>query len=255
MHRSSRWCVGSSRIIQSSTTTSVTRRANQKRRGDPAILSRAPQRELSLHVEYTCTVFYWQYNGIWMDMIYVYHCNCSSDSLLWSNFVSNKETKRLISCFIFRLVCAHLHVCVCIAIVMLSDLYRHKFYYHVGTVIQTCYSFFYSIISFCSVSILEYTTDLKQTKLFSACSWWTGEWSECSRSCNGGLRTREVLCKRRISVTEEKVLDDSACSPPRPSLTEPCSNHSCPPEWLALDWSEVGRRQRSPIMHVFHMRS
>lgn len=74
------------------------------------------------------------------------------------------------------------------------------------------------------------------------CSWWTGEWSECSRSCNGGLRTRQVLCKRRISVTEEKVLDDSACSRLRPSLTEPCNNHSCPPEWMALDWSEVGRR-------------
>ncbi|XP_038138331.1 A disintegrin and metalloproteinase with thrombospondin motifs 10 isoform X4 [Cyprinodon tularosa] len=69
-------------------------------------------------------------------------------------------------------------------------------------------------------------------------NWWTGEWSECSRSCNGGLRTREVLCKRRISVMEEKVLDDSACSSPRPSFTEPCSNHSCPPEWMALDWSE-----------------
>ncbi|KAM9384737.1 A disintegrin and metalloproteinase with thrombospondin motifs 10 [Pholidichthys leucotaenia] len=69
-------------------------------------------------------------------------------------------------------------------------------------------------------------------------NWWTGEWSECSRSCNGGLRTREVLCKRRISSTEEKILDDSACTPPRPSFTEPCSNHSCPPEWLALDWSE-----------------
>lgn len=84
--------------------------------------------------------------------------------------------------------------------------------------------------------------------LFSASSWWTGEWSECSRSCNGGLRTREVLCKRRISATEEKVLDDSACTPTRPSLTEPCSNHSCPPEWLALDWSEVG--SKSSIMHV-----
>ncbi|XP_040039835.2 A disintegrin and metalloproteinase with thrombospondin motifs 10 isoform X1 [Gasterosteus aculeatus] len=69
-------------------------------------------------------------------------------------------------------------------------------------------------------------------------SWWTGEWSDCSRSCNSGLQTREVLCKRRISVTEEKVLDDSACTSPRPSLTEPCSNQSCPPEWLALDWSE-----------------
>jgi len=78
-------------------------------------------------------------------------------------------------------------------------------------------------------------------RIFAASSWWTGEWSECSRSCNGGLRTREVLCKRRISVTEEKVLDDSACILPRPSLTEPCNNHSCPPEWLALDWSEVDR--------------
>uniref|UniRef100_A0A3Q3KHW4 ADAM metallopeptidase with thrombospondin type 1 motif, 10 n=1 Tax=Monopterus albus TaxID=43700 RepID=A0A3Q3KHW4_MONAL len=69
-------------------------------------------------------------------------------------------------------------------------------------------------------------------------NWWTGDWSECSRSCNSGLQTRQVLCKRRISVTEEKVLDDSACTAPRPSLTEPCHNHSCPPEWLALDWSE-----------------
>ncbi|KAI9517496.1 A disintegrin and metalloproteinase with thrombospondin motifs 6 [Dissostichus eleginoides] len=69
-------------------------------------------------------------------------------------------------------------------------------------------------------------------------SWWTGDWTECSRSCNSGLRTREVFCKRRLSVTEEKVLDDSACATPRPPLTEPCSNHSCPPEWLALDWSE-----------------
>lgn len=76
-------------------------------------------------------------------------------------------------------------------------------------------------------------------RFISASSWWSGEWSECSRSCNGGLRTREVLCKRRISVVEEKVLDDSACTAPCPSFTEPCSNHSCPPEWLALDWSEV----------------
>lgn len=48
---------------------------------------------------------------------------------------------------------------------------------------------------------------------------------------------------------EEKVLDDSACSSPRPSFTEPCSNHSCPPEWMALDWSEV---QTIFLMHALH---
>uniref|UniRef100_A0A8C2A9T7 ADAM metallopeptidase with thrombospondin type 1 motif, 10 n=1 Tax=Cyprinus carpio TaxID=7962 RepID=A0A8C2A9T7_CYPCA len=68
--------------------------------------------------------------------------------------------------------------------------------------------------------------------------WWTGDWSDCSRSCNGGVWTREVLCKRKISATEEKVLDDAACTAQRPSITEPCKNHTCPPEWHALDWSE-----------------
>ena len=70
-------------------------------------------------------------------------------------------------------------------------------------------------------------------------SWWSGGWSECSRSCSGGLRTRQVLCKRKISSAEDKVHDDAACSGPRPDLTQPCSSHSCPPEWTALDWSEV----------------
>lgn len=69
--------------------------------------------------------------------------------------------------------------------------------------------------------------------------WGTGEWSECSRSCNGGVHTREVLCERKLSATEQKVLDDSFCGTPRPSMTEPCHNHTCPPEWHALDWSEV----------------
>ncbi|XP_027020729.1 A disintegrin and metalloproteinase with thrombospondin motifs 10 isoform X1 [Tachysurus fulvidraco] len=81
-------------------------------------------------------------------------------------------------------------------------------------------------------------------------TWWVSEWSECSRSCSGGVRTREVLCKRKISSTEEKVQDDSSCVQPRPPVTEPCNNHTCPPEWHALDWSECtpscgpGYRQR-----------
>ncbi|XP_041086125.1 A disintegrin and metalloproteinase with thrombospondin motifs 10 [Polyodon spathula] len=69
-------------------------------------------------------------------------------------------------------------------------------------------------------------------------AWTLGSWSECSRSCNGGVRTREVLCKSKISPTEEKTLDDGACPSPRAPLTEPCNNQTCPPEWAALDWSE-----------------
>ncbi|XP_069042089.1 A disintegrin and metalloproteinase with thrombospondin motifs 10 isoform X1 [Lepisosteus oculatus] len=69
-------------------------------------------------------------------------------------------------------------------------------------------------------------------------AWAVGAWSECSRSCDGGVQTRGVLCRRKVSSSEEKTLDDGACPPQKPPNTEPCNNHTCPPEWLALDWSE-----------------
>ncbi|KAL7992939.1 hypothetical protein Chor_017195 [Crotalus horridus] len=78
-------------------------------------------------------------------------------------------------------------------------------------------------------------------------TWVIGNWSECSRSCNQGVRTRSVICQRKISTTEEKTLDDSSCNLPRPHVLEPCNNHTCPPEWVALDWSECsfGQQRRS----------
>ncbi|NXI49220.1 ATS10 metalloproteinase, partial [Chloroceryle aenea] len=75
-------------------------------------------------------------------------------------------------------------------------------------------------------------------------AWVIGNWSECSRSCNEGVRTRSVFCKRKISATEEKTLDDASCTHPRPKMLEPCNNQTCPPEWVALDWSEASFRHR-----------
>nr|XP_033810224.1 A disintegrin and metalloproteinase with thrombospondin motifs 10 isoform X2 [Geotrypetes seraphini] len=68
--------------------------------------------------------------------------------------------------------------------------------------------------------------------------WSLGNWSECSRSCNDGIRTRKVVCRRRISASEERTVDDSYCPQPRPRMLESCNNQTCPPEWVALDWSE-----------------
>lgn len=68
--------------------------------------------------------------------------------------------------------------------------------------------------------------------------WAIGPWSECSRSCNSGVRTRSVICQRQVSAGEERSLDDSNCTPPRPTMLEPCNTNSCPPEWVTLDWSE-----------------
>ncbi|KAI1230494.1 hypothetical protein IHE44_0009954 [Lamprotornis superbus] len=60
-------------------------------------------------------------------------------------------------------------------------------------------------------------------------AWAIGNWSECSRSCNEGVRTRSVFCKRKISASEEKTLDDASCSQPRPKMLEPCNNQTCGP--------------------------
>ncbi|XP_036026472.1 A disintegrin and metalloproteinase with thrombospondin motifs 10 isoform X2 [Onychomys torridus] len=68
--------------------------------------------------------------------------------------------------------------------------------------------------------------------------WVVGNWSRCSRSCDAGVRSRSVVCQRRVSAAEEKALDDSACPQPRPPVLEACQGPLCPPEWAALDWSE-----------------
>ncbi|KAL6039222.1 hypothetical protein STEG23_005640 [Scotinomys teguina] len=81
--------------------------------------------------------------------------------------------------------------------------------------------------------------------------WVVGNWSRCSRSCDAGVRSRSVVCQRRVSAAEEKALDDSACPQPRPPVLEACQGPMCPPEWAALDWSEcssqcgLGQQQRT----------
>ncbi|XP_048469866.1 A disintegrin and metalloproteinase with thrombospondin motifs 6-like [Rhincodon typus] len=80
--------------------------------------------------------------------------------------------------------------------------------------------------------------------------WIVGEWSECSRTCSGGLRTRDVVCVQKVTASEQKILDDSHCISERPLIKESCNNHTCPPEWVPLDWSEctpscgIGYRHR-----------
>ncbi|XP_058587293.1 A disintegrin and metalloproteinase with thrombospondin motifs 6 isoform X4 [Neofelis nebulosa] len=68
--------------------------------------------------------------------------------------------------------------------------------------------------------------------------WFIGDWLECSKTCDGGMRTRAVLCIRKIGPSEEETLDYSGCLTHRPIEIESCNNQSCPPQWVALDWSE-----------------
>ncbi|XP_008323759.1 A disintegrin and metalloproteinase with thrombospondin motifs 6 [Cynoglossus semilaevis] len=68
--------------------------------------------------------------------------------------------------------------------------------------------------------------------------WFIGDWSECGKTCDGGIRTRTVLCIRKIGRAEEETLEDTHCLTHRPLERESCNNQSCPPKWVTLDWSE-----------------
>ncbi|EPY80061.1 a disintegrin and metalloprotease with thrombospondin type 1 motif 6 preproprotein isoform 2-like protein [Camelus ferus] len=70
--------------------------------------------------------------------------------------------------------------------------------------------------------------------------WFIGDWLECSKTCDGGMRTRAVLCIRKIGPSEEETLDYSGCLTHRPIEKEPCNNQSCPPQWVALDCTTLG---------------
>ncbi|XP_075302781.1 A disintegrin and metalloproteinase with thrombospondin motifs 6-like isoform X3 [Opisthocomus hoazin] len=75
--------------------------------------------------------------------------------------------------------------------------------------------------------------------------WFIGDWSECSKTCDGGMRSRTVLCIRKTGPSEEETLDNTNCLTHQPIEKEPCNNQSCPPQWVALDWSETLLRMSS----------
>ncbi|XP_075885679.1 A disintegrin and metalloproteinase with thrombospondin motifs 6 isoform X3 [Nelusetta ayraudi] len=68
--------------------------------------------------------------------------------------------------------------------------------------------------------------------------WFIGDWSECAKTCDGGIRKRTVLCIRKMGPAEEETLEDAHCLTHRPIEQESCNNQSCPPKWVTLDWSE-----------------
>src|SRR6218665_1916005 len=73
--------------------------------------------------------------------------------------------------------------------------------------------------------------------------WISGEWTECSRTCGSGLRTRQVVCSRRVSAAgEAEVVDAVSCSGKRPKTKlRRCNEEAWPSaHWQTDDWSEVG---------------
>ncbi|XP_055885699.1 ADAMTS-like protein 4 isoform X2 [Biomphalaria glabrata] len=85
------------------------------------------------------------------------------------------------------------------------------------------------------------------------CSQWkTGPWSECTKVCGGGDRTRSVQCVDKL----ENEIPASHCTEAAPKYFERCNTQPCSSaaQWWLTDWSgecsdtcETDRRVRSAI--------
>ncbi|KAM6437992.1 A disintegrin and metalloproteinase with thrombospondin motifs 20 [Liasis olivaceus] len=64
-------------------------------------------------------------------------------------------------------------------------------------------------------------------------SWHYTGWSECSRSCGKGARTREAFCMNNFG----RRLTDRECHGLPKIITQSCNEFLCP-SWMASDWSE-----------------
>uniref|UniRef100_A0A915E5V3 Ig-like domain-containing protein n=1 Tax=Ditylenchus dipsaci TaxID=166011 RepID=A0A915E5V3_9BILA len=72
-------------------------------------------------------------------------------------------------------------------------------------------------------------------------TWDISEFSQCSHSCNGGIRTRRVRCIRRVSrvggAESTLILPEEQCPVPKPNDQEPCGLENCPATWKIGQWS------------------
>ncbi|XP_034031983.1 A disintegrin and metalloproteinase with thrombospondin motifs 20 [Thalassophryne amazonica] len=64
-------------------------------------------------------------------------------------------------------------------------------------------------------------------------SWQYSAWSQCSKTCGRGSRTRESYCMNNLG----RRLVDRECSEYQRVVTETCNNQPCP-KWTVSEWTE-----------------
>ncbi|XP_026712235.1 ADAMTS-like protein 3 isoform X1 [Athene cunicularia] len=68
--------------------------------------------------------------------------------------------------------------------------------------------------------------------------WHVEEWQQCSRTCGGGIQTREVYCKQLLTDGSFLKHSDDTCQEPKLATTKPCAKVDCPPQLVVGEWSK-----------------
>ncbi|XP_062521022.1 A disintegrin and metalloproteinase with thrombospondin motifs 12-like [Corticium candelabrum] len=95
--------------------------------------------------------------------------------------------------------------------------------------------------------------------LLSSYTWNTGNWSICTRTCGGGVQTRQVTCERHRRRGTPVTAKDSFCEDAegnKPSGMSLCSPFRCPTldepvyAWSTGPWSECSSQCGYQTRHV-----
>ncbi|KAK6195859.1 hypothetical protein SNE40_001200 [Patella caerulea] len=73
-----------------------------------------------------------------------------------------------------------------------------------------------------------------------ASNWRTGKFSDCSVTCDGGMKKRTVDCIQSINNTLTVVGADN-CVGDKPTETERCNDLACPGVWMVDTWSQCSQ--------------
>ena len=86
--------------------------------------------------------------------------------------------------------------------------------------------------------------------------WNVSDFSNCSKSCGGGIQTRSVTCIQEVRHGGSNILrvDDSFCPQPPPITQQFCHVVDCKPTWKIGPWSKVISKNRLDTLNLFHLK-
>eukprot|EP01006_Ploeotia_vitrea_P038976 TRINITY_DN66300_c3_g2_i1.p1 TRINITY_DN66300_c3_g2~~TRINITY_DN66300_c3_g2_i1.p1 ORF type:complete len:1299 (-),score=600.37 TRINITY_DN66300_c3_g2_i1:79-3408(-) len=82
--------------------------------------------------------------------------------------------------------------------------------------------------SFCTNTKPD-TTKPCNTQACPEYDWHTTEWSQCSKSCDGGTQSRTVTCKEIVNGQPTDTVAESNCAETKPAATRACNTQPCDP--------------------------
>lgn len=84
--------------------------------------------------------------------------------------------------------------------------------------------------------------------------WRSEQWSKCSKSCGGGIKTRKIHCQRELAFGQVMDLAPSSCPKKRPKTIKTCNTKQCPGKKAtkpAIYASQQTYEQKQPQNRVF----